>query len=255
MTDHIKVTKTGGVLTLAFDRPDKKNAITDAMYGVLADELEAAETDTQVRTILIRSEGDLFTSGNDVSEFAAAAMGGAGLVNVIRFINALANATKPIVAAVQGKAVGVGTTLLLHCDHVILADDAQLSTPFVNLALTPEAGSSLLLPARVGHSRAFTMFALGDAVSAQDALSWGLANQVVPRGDLDATAIAFADRLARQPLGSLVATKTLMRDAAAIRQQMQTESQVFVDRIKTPEAQEAFMAFAQRRAPDFSRFA
>jgi enoyl-CoA hydratase/carnithine racemase len=202
MTDHIKVTKADGVLTLAFDRPDKKNAITDAMYEVLANELEAAETDAQVRTILIRSEGDLFTSGNDVSEFAMAAMSGTGLINVGRFLAALAKATRPIVAAVQGKAVGVGTTLLLHCDHVILADDAQLSTPFVNLALVPEAASTLLLPARIGYARAFTMFALGDPVGPADALAWGLANQVVARADLPETAKALATRLARQPLSA-----------------------------------------------------
>lgn len=255
MTDHIKVTRAEGVLTLTFDRPDKKNAITDAMYEVLANALEAADADIQIRAILIRSEGDMFTSGNDVSEFAMAATSGKGLVNVGRFIIALGRATKPIVVAVQGRAVGVGTTLLLHCDHVILSDDAQLSTPFVNLALVPEAASSLLLPARIGHARAFTMFALGDAVGASDALAWGLANRVVPRSDLASVAEAFAVRLAAQPLGSLVATKTLMRDAALIQQQMAAEGEVFAARLKTPEAQEAFSAFAQRRTPDFSQVA
>lgn len=255
MTDHIKVLKTDGVLTLAFDRPEKKNAITDAMYAVLADQLEAAETDGQIRAILIRSDGDLFTSGNDVSEFAMAAMSGSGLVNVARFIAALGKATKPIVAAVQGKAVGVGTTLLLHCDHVIVADDVQLSTPFVNLALVPEAASTVLLTARIGHARAFTMFALGEPVGAADALAWGLANQVVSRDALDGVAADLAQRLAKQPLGALIATKTLMRDAAAIERQMNAEGDVFAAQIKSPEAQEAFMAFAQRRAPNFGQFA
>ncbi|MCV0413846.1 MAG: enoyl-CoA hydratase/isomerase family protein [Brevundimonas sp.] len=254
MTDNIKVSKANGVLTLTFDRPDKKNAITDNMYEVLANELESAETDSAVRAIVIRSEGDLFTAGNDVSEFARAAMSGMGLVNVGRFIVALARATKPLVGAVQGKAVGVGTTLLLHCDHVILADDAQLTTPFVNLALVPEAASTMLLSDRIGHARAYTMFALGQPVGATEALAWGLANQVVSRADLDATAATVAAKLAAQPLGALMATKKLMRDAAVIQRHIEVEGEIFAAAIKTPEAQEAFMAFAQRRAPDFSQF-
>jgi enoyl-CoA hydratase/carnithine racemase len=253
VTDHIKVKKAGGVLTLILDRPDKKNALTDAMYRVLSDELESAETDSALRTILFRSEGDLFTAGNDVTEFAAAATSGTGLVHVKRFIAALAKATKPLVAAVQGLAVGVGTTMLLHCDHVVLSEDAKLSTPFVNLGLVPEAASSLLLPARIGHARAFTMFALGDAVNASDALAWGLANQVVPRAELVRTAEAIASRLAKQPLGALVATKKLMRDAAAITAHMNVETQQFAARLTSGEAREAFAAFVERRAPDFSK--
>lgn len=255
MTDLITVRKEGGVLTLVFNRPDKKNALTDAMYKVLADELEAAETDPAVRVVLFRGEGEMFSSGNDVMEFAQAARGGAGLVgNVVRFVLALGAATKPLVAAVQGKAVGVGTTMLLHCDYVILAEDAQLTTPFIGLALVPEAASTLLMPARIGHARAFGMFALGEAASAAEALALGLANKVVPRADLEAAGEAVARRLAAQPLGAVVATKKLMRDGAAVAAQMQAENKEFSARLKTGEAREAFTAFAERRPPDFSRF-
>ncbi|MGM4923041.1 enoyl-CoA hydratase [Tardiphaga sp. 804_B3_N1_9] len=254
MSEHINLEKAGGVLTLVMNRPDKKNALTDGMYKVLASELEAAETAVDVRVILIRAVGDMFTSGNDVTEFAAVAMGAPVEKNVTRFLHALANATKPLVAAVNGRAVGIGTTMLLHCDHVVLAEDAQLITPFVNLALVPEAASTLLLPTRVGYVRAFTMFALGDPVNAQDALEWGLANSVVPSAELEASALNVAQRLAKQPIGALTATKKLMRDTDAMTARMNLEGQHFAARLKTPEAKEAFTAFAQRRAPDFTKF-
>jgi enoyl-CoA hydratase/carnithine racemase len=253
MTEHIQSSRVDGLLTLVLDRPAKKNALTDAMYRALADAIEAAQRDAEIRVVLIRAAGETFTSGNDVSEFAAVAMGGAMPAQVGRFLDALATMDKPIVAAVQGRAIGIGATLLLHCDHVVLADDAQLSTPFVSLALVPEAGSSLLLPARIGHARAFTMFALGEAVDAPTALAWGLANAVVPRAELAARADDVARRLTRQPIGALIATKRLMRDAEAIRARMAVEGAQFVARLTTPEAREAFTAFAQRRAPDFTR--
>ncbi|WP_034159836.1 enoyl-CoA hydratase [Sphingomonas sp. ERG5] len=255
MTDHIQIEKSNGVLTLVMNRPDKKNALTDAMYKSLADAIENANDDSDVRAILLRSEGDLFTSGNDIGEFAAVAAGGGGLHNVARFIRAIATAAKPLIAAVQGRAVGIGTTMLLHCDHVVLAEDAQLTTPFVSLALVPEAASSLLLPQRIGHVRAFSMFALGEAVGAHDAVAWGLANKVVPNEELQETARNFAERLARQPLGALVATKKLMRATGPITAHMDTESKLFGERLSTGEAREAFTAFAERRAPDFSGFA
>ncbi len=252
MSDHIKITKIDGVLTLVMDRPDKMNALTNAMYGVLADALEGSDQDSEVRAIVIRGEGASFTGGNDVGDFAS---GVAGPRHVTRFIRALATIAKPLVAAVQGKAVGIGTTMLLHCDLVVLAEDAELIAPFVNLALVPEAASSLLLPARIGHARAFSMFALGERVGAQDALAWGLANKVVANADLAAAAEALARRLARQPLGALIATKRLMRATGAITQRMDAESEEFAARLTSPEAQEAFLAFAQRRQPDFLQFA
>jgi enoyl-CoA hydratase/carnithine racemase len=253
MTEHIIVLNDGGILTLILNRPDKKNALTDAMYAALADQLEAAQLDSSVRTILIRGEGDLFCAGNDLGEFAATASSG-GPPNVMRFLRALAALEKPLVAAVQGRAVGIGTTMLLHCDHVVLAEGASLSAPFVSLALAPEAASSLLLPGLIGHVRAFAMFALGDAVGAQDAVAWGLANKVVPLAELLATADAVARRLARQPLGALIATKRLMRPQNTIAAHMEEEITQFLARLASAEAQEAFSAFAERRAPDFNRF-
>jgi enoyl-CoA hydratase/carnithine racemase len=253
MSEHIQVHRSEGVLTLVIDRPAKKNSLTEAMYEALADALESAQSDGQVRVVLLRSQGDMFCAGNDVGEFAAVAMGGAAPRQVMRFLRALVGASKPILAAVQGRAVGIGTTLLLHCDYVVLAEDARLSTPFVQLALVPEAASSLLLPGRIGHQRAFAMFALGDPVDAKAALAWGLANAVVAPAELVATAEAVARRLAALPLGALVATKKLMRSADAITAQLAAESEIFVERLKTAEAREAFTAFAERRAPNFAK--
>lgn len=252
MTDHILVHKADGILTLVMNRPDKKNALTNAMYGVLADEIEAAGADSGVRVIVLRGEGDMFTAGNDVAEFAGAKPDD-GPRHVARFVRAIAAFEKPLVAAVQGRAVGVGTTMLLHCDYVLLADDAKLTTPFVNLGLVPEAGSSRLLPARIGHLRAFAMLALGEAVEAAAAVEWGLANAVVPASGLVAAIEAAAQRIAQQPPGAVQATKRLMRDSAAVTAHIGIEGDEFMQRLQSPEAKEAFLAFAQRRSPDFSQ--
>ena len=252
----IQVARSNDILTLSFDRADKKNAITDAMYGTLADEIAGAEGDPDTRVILLRAEGDTFTAGNDLADFRQSDAEGPepSEKNVGRFLQALAVASKPIVAAVQGKAVGVGATLLLHCDYVVLAQGAALVTPFVGLGLVPEAASSLLLPARIGHVRAFSMFALGEPVSAEDALQWGLANRVVPIAELDTAANEVAAGLAAQPAGAVAATKRLMRSPAAIQERMDEESALFYERLKSAEAQEAFAAFAERRRPDFTKF-
>jgi len=256
MTEHIKTERKDGIVTLTFARPDKKNALTNAMYGVLADTLIAAETDPATRVIVLRGEGDMFTSGNDVGEFAAIAAGAVqGERHVSRFIRALAQSTRPLVAAVQGRAVGVGATMLLHCDFVVLAENALLSTPFVNLALVPEAASTLLMPMRIGHARAFEMFTLGDAMDANTAQNLGIANRVVPLDKLHAEAAGVAARLAKLPAGSLSATKRLMRDAAVLTAQIGAESECFAERLKTAEAREAFTAFAERRPPDFMKVA
>ena len=256
MTEHVRIENRGGILTLTLARPDKKNALTDAMYGKLADAIESAEFDPSARVLLIRGEGDMFTAGNDVGEFAAVAAGKSeGSRNVVRFIQSLARCTRPLVAAVQGRAVGVGTTMLLHCDLVVLADNAQLSTPFVSLALVPEAASSLLMPQRIGYVRAYEMFALGETVPAKTALEWGLANRVVLLEKLDAEAMALAERLAQQPAGALTATKRLMRNGEALVEQMTAEGEQFALRLRTAEAREAFMAFAERRPPDFTKVA
>jgi len=256
MTEHIKIENDGGILILTMARPDKKNALTNAMYGALADAIEGAETDPAVRVVLIRGEGDMFTAGNDVGEFAAIATGQIqGERHVGRFLQSLAQSSRPLVAAVQGRAVGVGTTMLLHCDLVVLADNVLLTTPFVNLALVPEAASSLLMPLRIGYARAFEMFALGEAVNASSALAWGIANRVVPLSQLDAEAKALAVRLAKQPAGAVSTTKRLMRNPEVLMTQIKAESEQFAARLKTLEAREAFTAFAERRPPDFSKLA
>jgi enoyl-CoA hydratase/carnithine racemase len=192
-------------------------------------------------------------AGNDLAEFAAHAAGREPKeLQVERLLRALASTTTPIVAAVQGKAVGVGTTMLLHCDYVLLGDDAQLTTPFLNLALVPEAASSHLLPLRIGHVRAFEMFSFGEPVDAQTAVAWGLANKTVPVADLRAEAARVAAKIAAKPLGSLTATKRLMRESERLLSQIASETAVFSKRLKSAEAAEAFTAFAQKRQPDFS---
>jgi enoyl-CoA hydratase/carnithine racemase len=258
MTDQVLAAVRDGVMILTFNRPDKKNAITDAMYGVLADNLVAAEKDPAVRVILFNSNGDCFTAGNDLSDFAALNAGGqpggiTGERHVGRFIKALAHAKKPLVAAVRGQAVGVGTTMLLHCDLVFVADTARLTVPFVNLALVPEAASSLTLPGRIGHARAYAMFALGEAVDGKKAEAWGIANASFPEDEVDGRALQAARTLAERPLGALTITKGLMRDADALAARMDEEGGHFAARLKTPEAAEAFAAFAQRRPADFSK--
>ncbi len=255
MTEHIKITQDGGVLEITFARPDKKNALSNAMYRAAREALEGAQTDKTIRVVLFGAEGDAFTAGNDIADFAAVAAGQGGEPHAHHFIEALGRAEKPIVAAVQGLAVGVGTTMLLHCDLVYLAETAKLSTPFVNLALVPEAASSLLLPLRIGHARAFAMFALGESLSGSEAFALGLANKVLPMAEVLPVARAAAQALTARPAGAVVATKKLMRDAATLLAQMSRESQVFKERLQSGEAKEAFRAFAERRPPDFSKFA
>lgn len=255
-TPEIRTDLTDGVLIITLARPDKKNALTNEMYGTLADTIEKAEHDHNVRVLLVQGDGDMFTAGNDVSEFAAIASGkGPSERHVHRFLHALAKATVPIVAAVHGKAVGVGTTMLLHCDYVLLAQDAQLITPFVNLALVPEAASSYLMPLRIGHARAFEMFAMGEPLDAQTAVAWGIANKVCNNDQLRAEARRMAERIAAKPAGSLSAMKALMRKAEALVAQMDSESAKFQERLTSAEAKEAFAAFAEKRKPDFSKVA
>jgi enoyl-CoA hydratase/carnithine racemase len=254
---HLLTHLEDGVLRLTLNRPDKKNALSNAMYGALADALTRAEDETGVRVVLFEAEGDAFTAGNDLGDFAAVAAGALDRseMNSSKFLSALARAQKPYVAAVQGLAVGVGTTMLMHCDLVFIAEDAKLTTPFVNLALVPEAASSWLLPARIGYARAFAMFALGEPVDGKTAAALGIANQALPKDQVRAKALAAAKLLATRPIGALKATKRLMRDAEAIQARMNQEGEVFGARLKTAEAAEALRAFAERRAPDFSKTA
>jgi enoyl-CoA hydratase/carnithine racemase len=255
MTDHIRVQIEEGVMRIAFARPEKKNAITNSMYQLLIQALQQAERDDHIRAVLFEADGEVFTSGNDIGDFAAIASGQLppSEMHVHAFLQALATAEKPFIAAVQGLAVGIGTTMLMHCDLVYVAEDAKLTTPFVNLALVPEAASSWLIPARIGHARAFAMFALGEAVDGRTAASIGLANAALPATQVREKALEVAKALARRPAGALRATKKLMRDSAQLSEVMDRELKVFAKQLKSAEAAEAFRAFAERRAPDFTK--
>lgn len=255
MTDYVRVTIADHVMRLTLARPEKKNALTNAMYEAMSAALTRAENDPDVRAVLIEAEGDAFTAGNDLGDFAAVASGAMEYseMKAYVFLNALAQGQKPYVAAVQGLAVGIGVTLLMHCDLVFVAEDAKLSAPFVNLALVPEAASSWLISARIGHARAYAMFALGEPVDGRTAASIGMANLALPAGEVRAKALAMAKTLATKPIGALRATKQLMRDAAAISTVMAREGEIFGARLKTAEAAEAFRAFAERRPPDFAK--
>jgi enoyl-CoA hydratase/carnithine racemase len=257
MTDHVLRDVSNGVLTLTLNRPEKNNALTRDMYQALADGIDGAGSDSDIRCVLIQAEGDMFTAGNDLGDFAAANRSepapDASRARGNPLLVALARAITPIVAAVNGRAVGVGTTMLLHCDLVFVSDDALLTTPFVNLALVPEAASSLTLPTRIGHARAFSMFVLGEAVDARKAVDWGIANAMCPRAELRARARAAADAIAARPASAVALTKALMRDPAALAARMELEGGHFAAQLKSAEAREAFAAFAEKRAPDFSK--
>ncbi len=259
MNAHVIAETSDGVLTLTLNRPEKKNALTRAMYQALGEAIDGAEFDKDVRCVLIQAEGDMFTAGNDLADFAAVNAGEAPANEARRggnpLLAALARARTPLVAAVNGRAVGVGVTMLLHCDLVYLTEDAVLTTPFVNLALVPEAASSLTLPARIGHARAFSMFVLGEAVDAEKALAWGIANEVLPRSELRPRARAAAMAVAARPSAAVTITKALMRDPVALAERMDKEGLHFSDQLKSPEAKEAFAAFAEKRAPDFAKVA
>lgn len=257
MTEHVLVEKSEKLLVLTLNRADKKNALTRAMYQTLATEIASADTDPSIRCILVLANGDMFTAGNDLSDFAAIGNAAAAPTpsDANPLLAALARARTPIVAAVNGRAVGVGVTMLLHCDMVLVSEDALLTTPFVNLALVPEAASSLLMPLRIGHVRAFEMFVLGEPVNAEKAVSWGLANRTVPTAELHAAARAAAAAIAARAPAAVISTKSLMREEAALLARMSQESVHFVRQLKSAEFKEAFTAFSERRAPDFSKFA
>jgi enoyl-CoA hydratase/carnithine racemase len=255
MTEPVLVEMLDQVRVLTLNRPEKKNALTRAMYQTLATHINDANSNPQVRCILLQANGDMFTAGNDLSDFAAVNSGPAphqGDENP--FLLALAAAHKPLVAAVNGRAVGVGFTMLLHCDMVFVAEDAALTAPFVNLALVPEAASSLLLPLRIGHARAFEVFVLGEPVSAQKAVEWGIANRAVPAAGLRQAALAAARAIAGRAPSSISATKHLLRDETALRERMTLEREYFIRQLRSPEFREALSAFGERRAADFSKF-
>ena len=245
------------VLRVEIRRPDKKNALTGPMYALLADAFEAAERDPGVRVILIHGQSGMFTAGNDLADFLDNPP-----VNddppppVFRFLEAFRTLTKPFVAAVSGVAVGVGTTMLLHCDLVYAGASAKFQLPFVNLGLCPEAASSLLLPALAGHARAAEILLLGEPFDAAKAREIGLVNAVLPDAEVLDHAMAQARKLASQPAASVRLTKRLMKQAQAalVEQTMREEGRHFRARLVSPESREAFTAFFEKRKPDFSRF-
>ena len=251
----ILTSKENGLLTITFNRPSKKNAITAAMYQTFADALKDAESDAEVRAILITGKEEIFTAGNDLDDFL---QNPPQSINspVFQFIHNLIHATKPIVAAVSGPAIGIGTTLLLHCDFVYAADNAKFSMPFAKLGLCPEFASSLLLPQIAGYQRAAEKLMLGEAFSAQEACAMGFVNKVLPTAELFAFAQAQAAKLVALPTSSIRATKHLMKgqQIAAIEAKIGEESILFGEMLLSKEAKEAFNAFFERRKPDFTKF-
>lgn len=252
--DHIVVSRDGAVMEIRFNRPAKKNAITNAMYGAMADALEAAGANNGVRAVLFTAEGDFYTAGNDLMDFAAVNSGAVdGPREVWRFLDRTIRFEKPIVAAVQGNAVGVGVTMLLHCDLVYIAEDAKLTTPFVDLGLVPENASSVTMPARMGHARAFAMLGLGEPLPGREAVAAGIANAALPPAEVTPRARAAALALSKKPAEALRLAKGLMRDPEALAARMEQEGKVFAQRLKSAEAAEAFSAFMERRPPNFEK--
>ena len=243
----ILIERDNGVLEIRFNRPAKKNAITNAMYGAMADALESAAADPGIRAILFAAEGDFFTAGNDLVDFAAQSSGAfEGPRHVGRFLQRMIEVEKPVVAAVQGNAVGVGVTMLLHCDLVYIAETAKLTTPFIDLGLVPENASSLTLVDRIGHARAFAMLGLGEPLLGRDAAAFGIANASLPSSEVEPRARAAALALAKKPAESLRLTKNLMRNRERLVARMQEEGALFAERLKSPEAAAAFAAFLGR---------
>jgi enoyl-CoA hydratase/carnithine racemase len=253
----ILTSKTDGILTIEFNRPERKNAITAAMYQAMADAITDAEADTAVRAILITGKPEIFTAGNDLEDFMKSGRDVAVEDrSVYKFMLALSGATKPVVAAVSGAAVGIGTTLLMHCDLVYAADNAKFSMPFVQLGLCPEFGSSLLLTQIAGYPRAAEKLMLGEAFGAQEALEMGLVSKVLPVAELRAFAEGQAAKLVALPASSIRATKQLMKAArtAPVAEAIAAENVYFGKMLSSPEAREAFTAFFQKRKPDFKQF-
>lgn len=251
----ISIEQANGICTIRFNRPEKKNAITAAMYQSMADGLQAAEADPRVRVIVLAGHSNIFTAGNDLEDFMKQPPS-TGASPVFQFMAALKDAAKPVIAAVAGAAVGVGTTMLLHCDLVYAADNARFSMPFSQLGLCPEFSSSLLLPRLVGYQRAAEKLMLGEAFLADEAQAMGLVNRVLPAAEFEAFVQAQAAKLAALPASSVRITKQLMKRGAAgeIDQQMAAEGEHFRRMLSAPEAKEAFTAFFEKRKPDFSRF-
>ena len=254
----IKVATINCVTTIEIARPEKKNALTVEMYQSMADALNAARQDAAVRAVLITGQPGIFTSGNDLEDFMARAPSSSNPMDspVFRFMAALKDCEKPVVAAVTGAAIGIGTTMLLHCDLVYVSDEARLAMPFVSLGLVPEYAASYIVPRLMGHVKAAEKLLLGDPFTGSDAVEFGIANAVLPAGEVVNHARRMAERFNALPPGAVRDSKRLMRrvDAAAIQKAIEVEAGIFSQRLRSPEAIEAFQAFFQKRKPDFSKF-
>lgn len=244
---------TDGVLTLTFNRVDKKNSITSAMYAALAEALTHASGDGAVRAVVFQGHETIFSSGNDIGDFLNHPPATLD-APVFQFLRALSTFPKPVLAAVCGPAVGIGTTMLFHCDLVYAGDNAAFSMPFVNLGLCPEAASSYLAPQRMGYGRAAQALLLGDPFMAESALEMGLISRIVPPSEVAALAHRQALKLASKPLSSVIETKRLMKKghADAVADHIQEEATSFGRMLREPAAQEAFKAFMEKRKPNFA---
>lgn len=255
MSEQVMVEIRDGILTLGMNRPEKKNALTREMYAALADALESAVKDPAVRVVLITGTADCFTSGNDLKDFLANPQTDESSP-VVRFLHRISEFPKPIAAAVSGLAIGIGTTMLLHCDLIYAGEGSRFQMPFVNLGLCPEGASSLLVPRLAGYHRAAELLMLGEMFTAAQAHEIGLVNRVVPNTDVLAVAREAAGKLVALPPGALAVTKSLLKKGSTeeTRRVMDEELDRFGERLQSPEAKEAVTAFFERRKPDFSKF-
>ena len=257
MSEPIVVERDGSVVTLRMNRPEKRNALTQAMYTGLAEGLDAAAADEGVRVVVLAGAGGHFTAGNDLGDFLGAPPRDGSETPVARFLRTISCFPKQLIAAVEGNSVGVGTTMLLHCDLVYAADTARLQLVFVNLGLVPEAASSLLLPRVVGNARAAEMLMFGEPLGAADAERYGIVNRVMPATELAGFVAERAAALAAKPAAALRHTKALLRYSTTetVVDRMAEEGALFAAGLQSPEAREAMTAFMEKRKPDFSRFA
>lgn len=250
MDEHVRVERNGAVLGLTLARPERRNAITVAMYSALAEAIETAAQDPQLRLITIRGEGQDFTAGNDLNDFIAAMPRDSDEIPVWRLLRALARNPLPLVAAVQGNAVGIGTTLLLHCDLVIAGCSARFSLPFVDLGLVPEAASSLLLPRLAGRRRAARYLLMGEAFGAEEALDSGIISHIVADGEIESALAEVTTRLLAKPAGALKLTQELLRTGTTeeMLERMGLEGELFSERLRSAEVRDAIAAFFESRA-------
>ncbi|MEZ5924983.1 MAG: crotonase/enoyl-CoA hydratase family protein [Hyphomicrobiaceae bacterium] len=254
MSELVGIEDRGPIRWLRLNRADKKNAITSPMYRAMTAALDEAEAGTATAAVVIAGQPGVFSAGNDIGEFLGYAQSGALGPAVLSFLKRLVTLEKPLVAAVDGLAIGVGTTLLFHCDLVYASPGSTFRTPFLDLGLVPEAGSSLIAPRLMGHQRAFEMLCLGASFTAEKALAAGLVNEIVPADRLEARVGEVAARLASRPPDALKAARRLVRgDAAAILAQMDKEADEFSRRLVSAEAREAFAAFLEKRPADFAK--